>query len=227
MEWLVDLTVCRYTKNKTFFFVAFSVFLFSCQEKEQKILPFYNNAQFDAEWINPAESRYSSIHTMDTFSLQNQLGNTITKDSLDGFIYVANFFFTSCSTICPKMQNNLQVIQDSLAKNSSVKLVSFSVMPWVDSVSLLKEYGKAHGVHPQQWHLLTGSKERIYELARKSYFAEKGLGLQKTNDEFLHTESMLLVDRKGRLRGIYNATQRVDIGRVLEDINVLLKEERL
>ncbi|MCX6183349.1 MAG: SCO family protein [Bacteroidetes bacterium] len=202
-----------------------SVSLFSCAEEEQEVLPFYNSAQFDAEWIKSDEARYDSIHLVDTFSLKNQLGHTITKDSLDGYIYVANFFFTTCSSICPKMVSNLQVLQDSFATNSAIKLVSFSVMPWVDSVPALKEYGEIHDVNPNKWHLLTGSKERIYDLGRKSYFAEKGLGLQKTTDEFLHTESMLLIDKKGRLRGIYNATQKVDIGRVLEDIQVLLCEE--
>ena len=224
MEWLEDLIACRYTRINAFFFVVACLFLFSCRIKEEEVLPFYNSAQFDAEWINAREVRYDSIHTVDTFSLKNQLGQTITKDSLNGYIYVANFFFTTCSSICPKMINNLQVLQDSFANNSAVKLVSFSVMPWVDSVAALKEYGDLHDVDPKKWYLLTGSKERIYDLGRKSYFAEKGLGLQKTTNEFLHTESMLLIDKKGRLRGIYNATQKVDIERVSEDIKVLLKE---
>ena len=187
-------------------------------------MPFYNSADFDAEWINESDSNYKHIHTIDSFALQNQLGNIITKDSLDGYIYVANFFFTSCGGICPKMTNNLVNLQDTFANNPNIKLVSFSVMPWVDSVQRLKDYGDAKSINPAKWYLLTGSKERIYDLGRTSYFVEKGLGLKKTNDEFLHTESMLLIDKKGRIRGIYNATQKPDIERVTDDINALLKE---
>ncbi len=225
MEWLADLIACRLAKISALLIFGSSFFLFSCSDSEEETLPFYNSAEFSAEWISPTEAKYDSIHVVDTFSLKNQLGQTITKDSLNGFIYVANFFFTSCPGICPKMTSNLQVLQDSFAANPQIKLVSFSVMPWVDTVAELKEYGEIHAVNPSKWYLLTGSKERIYDLGRKSYFAEKGLGLQKTTKEFLHTESMLLVDKKGRLRGIYNATQKVDIERVSEDIKVLLREE--
>jgi protein SCO1/2 len=97
-------------------------------------------------------------------------------------------------------------------------------MPWVDSVATLKKYGEERNINPAQWHLLTGRKDDIYTLARTSYFAEKGLGIQKTNAEFLHTESMLLIDKKSRIRGIYNATQVIDIERITEDIKILLKE---
>ena len=218
--------VCRY-KTISISFVLSCLSLMSCNQKkvhEKETLPFYNTAEFDAEWIDESDARYSKIHMIDTFSLTNQSGNTITKDSLDGYIYVANFFFTSCPGICPKMVNNLSELQKTYANNTQIKLVSFSVMPWNDSVSVLKEYSEVHRINQNKWHLLTGKKEKIYQLGRLSYFAEKGLGLQKSTSEFLHTESMLLIDKKGRIRGIYNATQKVDIERVVDDINVLLKE---
>ncbi len=97
-------------------------------------------------------------------------------------------------------------------------------MPWVDSVAKLKQYGQERHINPSKWYLLTGNKERIYTLARQSYFAEKGLGIQKKGNGFLHTESMLLIDRKGRIRGIYNAIQVADIERISEDIETLLQE---
>lgn len=208
--------------------LGFLCFLFSCSQNrktETESLPFYNTAQFDAEWISKTDARYKDIHTIDTFSLTNQLGHTINNDTLKGKIYVANFFFTSCPGICPKMVSNLQVLQDSLASNTKVKLVSFSVMPWVDTVKKLHEYAKEHDINPNKWYLLTGNKDRIYALGRQSYFAEKTLGLKKDSTEFLHTESMLLIDTKGRIRGIYNATQKTDIERVRDDIAVLMKEE--
>ncbi len=187
-------------------------------------LPFYNTATFDAEWISKTDPAYNQIHTIDTFTLTDQTGHAVTKDSLDGHIYVANFFFTICPSICPKMMTNLHALSDSFSGNNKVKMVSFSVMPWVDSVSKLKAYSEGNKIDPNQWKLLTGDKNRIYTLGRQSYFAEKGLGLKKDSSEFLHTESMLLVDTKGRIRGIYNATQKVDIERVCEDIRVLLND---
>jgi protein SCO1 len=199
------------------------LFLAGCNPQIET-LPFYNSADFTAEWISKNEPAYKNIHTIDTFAMQNQLGHLITKDSLDGNIYVANFFFTICPGICPKMVSNLELLQDTFANNPKVKLVSFSVMPWVDSVERLRVYGENHNINPSKWFLLTGNKERIYKLGRQSYFSEKRLGLQKNSSEFLHTESMLLIDNKGRIRGIYNATDKKEIDRVSGDIKLLLKE---
>lgn len=228
MVLLADMIACRLCKNKIGLIVLMMLSVLSCKRNNiatpKEALPFYNTAEFDAEWINESENNYKNIHTIDSFTLQNQSGNTITRDSLDGFIYVANFFFTSCPTICPKMTNNLKSLADRFANDKQIKLVSFSVMPWVDSVQKLKKYAEANTINPAKWYLLTGDKESIYHLARTSFFAEKGLGLQKNSDEFLHTESMLLIDKKGRIRGIYNATQKPDIERVTDDINVLLHE---
>lgn len=231
MGLLAGTIACRYIKNKVALFLAVLLLWFSaCNQDAAKgptaeTLPFYNTADFDAVWMKQGDSGYANIHTIDTFMMTNQLGHAITKDSLDGCIYVANFFFTACPGICPKMVNNLSALQDSFASNNQIKLVSFSVTPWQDSVSVLYKYGRIHHINPGKWYLLTGNKNRIYTLARKSYFAEKNLGLQKDSSEFLHTESMLLIDKKGRIRGLYNATQKIDIGRVAEDIRILMKEQ--
>jgi protein SCO1/2 len=228
MALLADLIACRFYKIKQLMLIGL-LMLGACSSQPKVVktddsLPFYNTAVFDAEWINKTDVRYKSIHTIDTFKLHNQLGHVITADSLKGKIYVANFFFSSCTLICPKMMDNLKVLQDTFINDKNICLVSFSVTPWIDSETRLKEYGSKRGIVPGKWQLLTGSKERIYNLARQSYFAEKTLGLQKNSSEFLHTETMLLIDRKARIRGIYNATQIVDIGRVTEDIKILEKE---
>ena len=216
--------VCQMGINKINIGIFVStVLLFGCNNVKEK-LPFYNTADFTAEWIKEGDSEYLQIHTIDTFALENQLGNIITKDSLDGFIYVANFFFTTCPGICPKMVSNLQLLQDSFALNKEVKLVSFTVMPSVDSVARLKRYGENHNINPYKWYLLTGSKERIYTLGRHSYFSEKIPGLKKDSSDFLHTESMLLIDKKGRIRGIYNGTDKTEVGRVSSNIRTLLNE---
>ena len=187
-------------------------------------LPFYNTADFTAEWIAEGDSKYKDIHTIDTFTMYNQLGHVFTSDSLKGKIYVANFFFSICTSICPKMTNNLKLVQDKFENNAALNLVSFSVMPWVDSVGKLKIYGENLGINPAKWHLLTGNKERIYTLGRQSFFAEKKEGLTKDSSDFLHTETMLLIDTKSRIRGVYSATEIKDIERITADIKILLNE---
>ena len=227
MALSVATTVCRFLKSSIWLLVISGLYLISCHNTkpdEADTMPFYNTANFDAEWIKPDEARYDSIHAVAPFWLTNQAGHTITKDSLDGHIYVANFFFSICPSICPKMMGNLKTLQTTFADSAQIRLVSFSVMPWADSVSQLRKYGELRGINPAKWHLLTGPKETIYTLGRTSYFAEKGLGLQKNTTEFLHTESMLLIDQKGRIRGIYNATQKPDVERVTDDIYTLLEE---
>lgn len=201
----------------------FLFMLLGCENKKSE-LPFYNSADFTAEWIAKEDARFTKIHKIDTFSMKDQLGHSFGSDSLKGLIYIANFFFTTCPSICPKMTANFKWLQDSFIHADQIKLISFSVMPWVDSVKRLYEYGRTNEINPAKWHLLTGNKERIYLLGRQSFFAEKKVGLQKEKDDFLHTESMLLVDRAGRIRGIYNATLKTDVERVTNDIDTLLKE---
>ena len=207
--------------------MLFCLCITSCSSVKNKIvlLPFYNTADFTAEWIAQGDPNYNKIHTIDTFTMYNQLGHIFTSDSLKGKIYVANFFFSICPTICPKMTNNLKLLQDKFADKAAINLVSFSVMPWVDSVGRLREYGQNLGINPAQWHLLTGNKERIYTLGRQSFFAEKKDGLTKDSSDFLHTETMLLVDTKARIRGVYSATDLKDIKRAGEDIKTLLEEQ--
>lgn len=188
-------------------------------------LPFYSSEDFTAEWIEPTDPRSARIHRIAPFSLRNQSGELVTNASLHGKVYVANFFFTGCPGICPKMATNLLRIQTAFSTDDDVVLVSHSVMPDKDSEKVLRTYASDHGVLSGKWHLLTGDKESIYTLARRSYFAEKQPGFIKNSSEFLHTENMLLIDRHGRIRGIYNATLPVDADRAIEDIR-LLKRER-
>lgn len=152
-------------------------------------------------------------------------GKNVTNETLNGKIYIANFMFTICPSICPKMTHNLMQIQKKFIDDPSVFLVSHTVMPWIDSVVQLKKYGENEGINPQKWHLLTGDAGKIYDLARKSYFAEERIGYTKDSTDFLHTEHVLLVDGKRRLRGVYNGTLPLDMNRLEEDILVLKKEK--
>lgn len=187
-------------------------------------LPFYSDPDFTAEWISADSERYRAIHRIAPFSLRNQLGEVVSNDTLRGKIYVANFFFSSCQAICPKMVKNLRNIQSTFQDDADVMLVSHSVMPGTDSPDVLRAYAAANGISANKWHLLTGDKDAIYDLARRSYFAEKRLGINKQSGEFLHTENMLLIDRQGRIRGVYNATLPLDAERVIADIRQLKAE---
>jgi len=213
-KWLTGILLfiavaCKQTKNKTV----------------NETLPFYNTAAFDAEWIEKNDKAYHYIHTIDTFSFLNQ-NNTLTHSKdLKGKIYTANFFFTTCSSICPKMMNNLKKLQQQVLQDTAIQMVSFTVMPWVDTVKRLKLYADNMGIQTNKWLLLTGNQGKIYQLARQSFFAEKTLGLQKDTSQFLHTESVLLIDKHARIRGIYNSTSSTDIERIMDDIAVLKKEE--
>jgi protein SCO1/2 len=195
---------------------------------KQKVeyLPYYNTADFTPHWIDNKEKASKEItHRISEFSFTDQDGNNINHQNLSGKIHVANFFFTTCSSICPKMTANLQKLQKEFTNNNEVVLLSYSVTPWIDSVSRLKKYAEKYSIQTNKWHLLTGSTNSIYKLARQSYFAEEETGYNKDSTEFLHTEHFILVDKEGCIRGMYNGTLSLETERLIEDINVLLKEE--
>jgi protein SCO1/2 len=193
------------------------------QEAEDVKLPFYNQADFTPEWINEEDSNYNQIHKIADFQFINQDSIIVTNQTFEGNIYVADFFFTICPSICPKMTSNLDIVHKEFKNRDDVMILSHSVMPWVDSVSVLKKYAIDKGVDSERWHFVTGDKNEIYDLARSSYFAEKEIGLLKENDAFLHTENFILVDKKGRIRGVYNGTLPLEMKRLITDIKTLLK----
>lgn len=208
------------------FLLLFSISLIclSCKEEAKELsLPFFNTADFTPEWIDEGSKAYKQIHSIDQFSFLNQDGDIVSNSDLEGSIYVADFFFTICPSICPKMTSNLATIQEAF-KPEEVKLLSFSVMPWADSVSILHNYAEVRGIDSKQWNLLTGETEEIYNLARRSFFAEKEIGLNKDTNEFLHTENFILVDQMGRIRGVYNGTLPLEMIRLKEDIKTLLEQ---
>jgi protein SCO1 len=198
---------------------------YSCTGNSTKVmeeipLPYYNTADFTPIWIEENNSA-DELHTIEKFSFLNQNGETVTNESLSGKIYVADFFFTICPSICPKMTSNLARVQEDFKNDKDIQLISFSVMPWVDSVSVLKNYAEVHNINASHWQLLTGDTEQIYELARQSFFAEKEIGLNRNTDEFLHTENFILIDRKGHIRGVYNGTIGLEMVRLSQDIRTL------
>ncbi len=194
--------------------------LFYSALKPKKTLPIYNPSMVNPELVDSTVQYISKYHSIADFSFTNQNGKIITQKDYEGKIYVADFFFTTCGSICPKMTTNLVEVQKAFINNPKVMLLSHSVFPETDNVAVLKEYAIKNGVIDSKWNLVTGDKKQIYSLARKSYLAVK-LGKPEELYDMVHTENFVLVDSKRRVRGFYDGTNKEDIKRLIEDINFL------
>lgn len=204
--------------------IALALFFASCKEVKKEQLPFYNTPDFTPLWLSSGDKQYSSVHTIASFSFVDQHGETVSNKTVSGKIYVANFFFTTCGGICPKMMKNLKKVQETFQNNNDIIILSNSVLPEIDSVQRLASYAGRFHIQ-SNWHLLTGNKEEIYNIARKSYFADEETGYTKNSNEFLHSENCILVDRMGRIRGVYNATLELEMNKLIEHIKILQKED--
>lgn len=213
----------------SFLFISAVLVFGSCEtsssnESRVSNLPYYQEASFTPLWLSTDSDSLPSLHKISAFSLLNQLGDTITNQSLSGKLYVANFFFTTCPGICPKMTDNMKILQDYFLLDENIILLSHSVTPEWDSVSVLKEYAEKKGVDNSKWFLLTGDRSVIYSLGRNDYFIEEDMGLERSEDDFLHTENLVLVDKAGHLRGIYNGLNATAIQQLISDVRTLKKE---
>jgi protein SCO1/2 len=209
-------------------FVLFSIVtvsLFYNALKPQKTLPIYNPADVNPELVDSTVQYVAKYHTIADFSFTNQNGKTITQKDYEGKIYVADFFFTTCGSICPIMTTNMIDVQKAFADNPKVMLLSHTVTPEIDSVSVLKKYAVEKGVIDSKWNLVTGDKKDIYSMARKSYLAVK-LGKPEELYDMVHTENFVLVDAERRVRGFYDGTKKEEIKKLIEDIHWLLTEDK-
>jgi protein SCO1/2 len=208
-------------------FLIFFIFVFSCTKKqeknEQKELPYFHSPDFTPIWLSD-KSQIDTIHTLANFSFKNQNGESITQETFKGKIHVMNCFFTICPSLCPKIMGNMKVVQDSLKNDKNVLIASYSVMPDRDSVATLRRYATNNQIIDNKWHLMTGDKKQIYEIARNSYFADENIGVQKGVNDFLHTENFILIDKNLHIRGIYNGTLQLEIGQLIKDVRELEKE---
>lgn len=204
------------------FFLAYLLMIcaISCNHSSKTELPIYNPSDFNVELVDKSMQNSTKYHTVADFELVNQNGITITQKDYKDKIYVVDFFFTRCPSICPVMTDNMVKLQTTFLKTNDVKFLSVSVTPDIDSVSVLRQYATEKGVIDTKWNVTTGNKKHIYELARKSYFAvvEQGDGgLQ----DFIHTPNFILVDKKKQIRGIYDGTDDNDILQLIKDIDTL------
>ncbi|MDG1714016.1 SCO family protein [Lacinutrix sp.] len=191
----------------------------------EKPLPIYQPNNVETSLVDSTIQHVKKYHKIADFSLTNQNGKTITQNDYKDKIYVADFFFTTCQTICPIMTDHMRDIQKEILNDNDVMLLSHSVTPVIDSVAQLKKYATKKGVNDSKWNLVTGDKKQIYELARKSYLAVKTDG---NGDQFdmIHTENFMLIDKKHQIRGFYDGTDPKAISQLLEDIKKLKSMEK-
>ena len=191
--------------------------------KPKKVLPIYQPSMVNYELVDSTLQHVKKYHKIAPFSFENQNGKTITQHDYEGKIYIADFFFTTCPSICPKMTANMLGIQEEILNDSNVMLLSYSVTPKIDSVLQLKKYAIEKGVNDEKWNLLTGNKKEIYTMARKSYLVVKEDGDGGPYD-MIHTENFILVDPKKRIRGFYDGTDTLAMSELLLDLEILQDE---
>lgn len=186
-------------------------------------LPVYQPAMVSTELVDSTIQHKKKYHKIADFKLINQNGKIITQNDYKDKIYVADFFFTTCLTICPIMTDHMVLIQEEIKNDKDVMLLSHTVTPEIDTVAQLKRYAESKGVIDAKWNLVTGDKKQIYQLARKSYLAVLDDG---SADEFdmIHTENFMLIDKKRKIRGFYDGTDIEEIERLLDDLKILKEE---
>jgi len=192
--------------------------------KPKPSLPVYQPSMVNTELVDTTVQYVRKYHTISDFKLVNQNGDTITQDNYKDKIYIADFFFTTCQSICPIMTDHMAKIQERYKNDPEILLLSHTVTPEIDTVAQLKRYAKKKGVIDSKWNLVTGDKKQIYDLARKSYLVAKSQGDGGKYD-MVHTENFALIDKKKRVRGFYDGTDPEAIEKLMEDVEILKKLE--
>jgi protein SCO1/2 len=210
-----------------FFSIGVSVTYFMIRPSDKKILPILNPVDVKKEMVDPELLRIGYGHKVGDFSFLNQEGKMISLDDVRGKVFVAEYFFTTCGTICPIMNQQMQRVAQAYATENDFRILSFTVDPKTDTVEQMKRYATAHGADAKKWYFLTGTQEKLYALARKSFFVLKPAEAENQGDvgsDFIHTNNFVLVDKQLRIRGYYDGTNPKEIEGLIKDIALLLEE---
>ncbi len=214
-----------YIKQFKYFFIAFGVLsiaiiaiIYNILNVEQP-LPIWQPNRIDAALVDSTLQNKRKYHTVADFKLINQNGDTITQADYKDKIYVADFFFTTCQSICPVMTGQMYRVQEAITSDDDVMLLSHSVTPEIDSVAQLKAYALEKKVDDSKWNLVTGDRKQIYDLARKSYLVVKDDNTQDYG--MIHTENFALIDKDRQIRGMYDGTSETSVDSLLMDIEKL------
>lgn len=190
-------------------------------------LKVYNPVDVNPEMVDSLMQRKGYGHKIGDFSFLNQYGEKISQKDVENNVFVVEYFFTTCGTICPTMNRNMQLVQKEFVKEKSLKILSFTVDPDIDTVAQMKMYAEGHGAIAGKWHFLTGEKAKLYNLARTSFFVLKPAEAQNLGDagsDFIHTNNFVLVDKQKRIRGYYDGTSMKEVNHLIEDVKILLSE---
>lgn len=204
--------------NKIITTLIIGCLVLSCspEEKADEKLPFLGRKE-----VNGPDTTY---HTIADFQFVDQDSSIITEDTFKDKIYVADFFFTSCPTICPKMKAQMLRVYDSIANDDEVVLLSHTIDPEYDTVGLLHDYAQKLGVTSDKWHFVTGNKEEIYKLGQTSYMVSAVEDPSEPGG-FIHSGAFILIDKKRRIRGMYDGTKEDQVNQLIKDINKLEEEK--
>lgn len=184
-------------------------------------LPYYQDESFAPFWLSDGKLKLDEVHRIPPFKFTDQSGKNISEKTFENKIFVAGFFFSTCPGICPAIRSKLSKVQKTFVSDPNVKILQHSIRPTTDSVEVLQAYAARNDINNEHWYLATGDKSEIYSLAKNAYFASEDLGnIQKTND-FLHTESLLLIDQNRHIRGIYNGLNAASVDYLINDIKTL------
>lgn len=202
--------------------------LFGCGETastKQATLPYYDEASFTPHWFDAPTDVPVNFHKIPSFTLLDQNGQVITEDTVEGKLYVANFFFTACPGICPMTMSNMAKVQKAFEEDEDILFLSHSVTPEKDSVAALQAFAQKMHALSSKWYLVTGDREQIYNLGKNFYFAEEDLGetdqVESRDAAFLHTESFFIIDQDRRIRGVYNGMNTASVTQLIADVRAL------
>ncbi|MDZ4665568.1 MAG: SCO family protein [Bacteroidota bacterium] len=209
----------RTRSNKTISAILASLFLLACQpvaEEKKFLLPIIGEKH-----LSNTDTIY---HSVGNFTLTNQYGEPVSEQTVKNKIYVADFFFATCQSICPQMSKNMVDVQKAFEKDDDILILSHTVNPLHDTVDVLNKYGIAYNAKKGKWHFLTGDKKIIYALAMKDYLVN-ALEDDGTEEGFIHSEFFLLIDKQTRIRGVYDGTDKVQVNKLIADIKLLKTEK--
>jgi protein SCO1/2 len=202
-------------------------YYFLSDQSHNKPLPVINPVDVQQEMVDPEMLRIGKGHRVGAFRFQNQDGQWVTEASMKGHVSIVEYFFTTCKSICPIMNSQMQRIQKKFAGEPAVRIFSFTVDPDTDSVAQMKRYATEHHAKAGQWHFLTGEKSALYKLARRSFFVLKPAEAQNLGDagsDFIHTNNFVLIDKQLRIRGYYDGTNPQEVSLLQAHIGQLLAE---
>lgn len=208
-------------------FIGGIIIAYQFLKPAEKPLKIFNPIDVESEMVDSTLSRKGIGHTIQSFTFTDQSNQLFGSKDLEGKIYVAEYFFTTCGTICPMMNAQMQRVQAAFKTHPDFKIVSFTVHPEVDTVEQMARYATSHQADKDQWHFLTGDKASLYQLARQSFFVLKPAEAANQGDvgsDFIHTNYFVLVDDLKRIRGYYDGTSNKEVDLLIKDIQKLLDE---